>query len=41
MTFYDEIALPPEARRIPTTRLALPEAAAVLAEWRAGLRPRG
>ena len=41
VTLYDEVALPPEARRIPTTRLALPEAAAVFAEWRAGLPSRG
>jgi tRNA(Arg) A34 adenosine deaminase TadA len=32
---YREVPKPVEARSIPTVRLALPEAAAVFAEWQA------
>jgi tRNA(Arg) A34 adenosine deaminase TadA len=31
--FYDEVALPPEARRLPAARLLADEARAVFAEW--------
>jgi guanine deaminase len=41
VALYDEVARPPEARRIPTVRHSLPEAAAALAAWMARSPPQG